>query len=56
MAAVVEELFDLFTTFLEEQDLIFNEGKLIDSSFTVASRQRNTREKNKKIKNGEKKI
>lgn len=33
--------------------MIFNEGQLIDSSFTVAPRQRNTREENKKIKDGE---
>ena len=49
----VEELFEQFTSFLEKQELIFNEGQLIDASFTVAPRQRNTREENKKIKNGE---
>jgi len=50
---LVEELFEQFTSFLEEQELIFNEGQLIDASFTVAPRQGNTREENKKIKNGE---
>jgi IS5 family transposase len=50
---LVEELFEQFTSFLEEQELIFNEGQLIDASFTVAPRQRNTKEENKKIKNGE---
>lgn len=50
---LVEELFEQFTSFLEEKELIFNEGQLIDASFTVAPRQRNTREENKKIKNGE---
>jgi len=50
---LVEELFEQFTSFLEEQELIFNEGQLIDASFTVAPRQRNTREENKKIKKGE---
>lgn len=49
---LVEELFEQFTNFLEEQELIFNEGQLIDASFTVAPRQRNTREENKRIKNG----
>jgi len=49
---LVEELFEQFTSFLEQQELIFNEGQLIDASFTVAPRQRNTREENKKIKNG----
>jgi len=33
--------------------LIFNEGRLIDASFTIAPRQRNTREENDKIKKGE---
>ena len=50
---LVEELFEQFTSFLEAQELIFNQGELIDASFTVAPRQRNTREENKKIKNGE---
>lgn len=50
---VVELLFSQFIRFLEEKNLIFNEGKLIDASFTIAPRQRNTREENEKIKNGE---
>ncbi len=50
---LVEELFAQFTSFLEEKELILNEGQMVDASFTVAPRQRNTREENKKIKNGE---
>ena len=50
---LVEELFEQFISFLEENELILNEGQMIDASFTVAPRQRNTREENKKIKNGE---
>jgi IS5 family transposase len=50
---LIEELFEQFILFLEEKDLIFNEGQMIDASFTVTPRQRNTREENKKIKNGE---
>lgn len=50
---LVEKLFDQFHDFLETQGLIMNEGKMIDASFTVAPRQRNTREENKKIKNKE---
>jgi len=50
---LVEELFEQFISFLEKKELIFNEGQMIDASFTVAPRQRNTREENKKIKNGE---
>ncbi len=49
---LVEELFDQFSSFLEAQSLIFNEGRLIDASFTVAPRQRNTRDENKTIKEG----
>lgn len=49
---LVEELFKQFNNYLEQQALIFNEGQLIDASFTVAPRQRNTREENQKIKDG----
>lgn len=49
---LVEELFEYFVSFLEEKELIFNEGQMIDASCTVAPRQRNTREDNKSIKNG----
>jgi len=52
-SGVVTELFNQFLQFLQEKGLIFNEGKLIDASFTVAPRQRNTREENEKIKKGE---
>jgi len=52
-SGVVEMLFSQFTKFLEEKNLLFNEGKLIDASFTIAPRQRNTREENEKIKKGE---
>jgi transposase, IS5 family len=36
---LVEELFEQFTSFLEAQELLFNEGQMIDASFTVAPRQ-----------------
>lgn len=52
-SGAVELLFSQFIQFLEDKNLIFNEGKLIDASFTVAPRQRNTREENEKIKKGE---
>lgn len=48
-----EDLFCEFKSFLETKALILNEGQMIDASFTVAPRQRNTREENEKIKNGE---
>lgn len=52
-SGVAELLFGQFIEFLEAKNLIFNEGKLIDVSFTVAPRQRNTREEKEKIKKGE---
>lgn len=52
-SGAVELLFSQFIDFLESKNLIFNEGKLIDASFTVAPRQRNTRAENEKIKKGE---
>jgi len=52
-SGVIELLFKQFIKFLEDNGLIFNEGKLVDASFTIAPRQRNTREENDKIKKGE---
>jgi transposase len=49
---LVEALYGQFIDFLESLGLIFNEGQLIDASFTVAPRQRNTREENATIKSG----
>lgn len=49
---IVEDIFKQFTEFLERKNLIMNEGKMVDASFTVAPRQRNTREENKMIKEG----
>lgn len=48
---LVDELFAEFNTYLESKGLIFNEGQLVDASFTLAPRQRNTREENEKTKN-----
>lgn len=49
---LVEETFAQFTEHLGSKGLIVNEGKMVDASFTVAPRQRNTREENKMIKEG----
>ncbi len=49
---LVEEIFTLFSNHVKYKGLIMNEGKMIDASFTVAPRQRNTREENKTIKEG----
>jgi len=48
-----KELFCLFSELLEKHGLIAHEGKIIDASFVEAPRQRNSREDNKKIKEGE---
>jgi len=49
---LIEEIFSQFGQYLESKGLIMNEGKMVDASFTVAPRQRNTREENKKINEG----
>jgi len=49
---LVEKIFTQFNNYLDSKGLIMNEGKMIDASFTVAPRQRNTREENKTIKEG----
>ena len=47
-----EQLFDKFYTFLEENNLIMHEGVMIDGSFVEVPRRRNTREENRRIKEG----
>lgn len=49
---VIEEIFNDFNAFLNNNGLIMNEGKMVDASFVVTPRQRNTREENKQIKGG----
>lgn len=49
---LAEKLFNRFKDYLEGKGLIMNEGKIIDASFTIAPRQRNTQEENKMIKEG----
>ena len=48
-----ETLFQDFVDDLLEKGFIFNEGQIVDASFVLTPRQRNTREENKKIKDGE---
>ena len=49
---LVENIFSQFNDYLNSQGLIMNKGKMVDASFTLAPRQRNTRDENKKIKEG----
>ena len=51
-SGVIEKIFFQFTEYLKLKGLIMNEGKMVDASFTLAPRQRNTRDENKKIKEG----
>jgi transposase, IS5 family len=50
---LVDVLFDLFKTKLEELGLIVHEGKIVDASFVEVPKQRNSRGENKQIKDGE---
>jgi IS5 family transposase len=50
---LVEDLFALFLRELDRLGLIVNEGKIIDASFVEVPRQRNSKEENKQIKEGE---
>jgi IS5 family transposase len=50
---IVDVVFDLFLKELDQLGLVVNEGKIIDASFIEVPKQRNSREENKQIKNGE---
>lgn len=50
---LAEKLFTLFLEELKKKGLLLNEGKIIDASFVEVPIQRNTREENQKIKDGE---
>jgi len=50
---IVEKLFIMFLEELKKQGILANEGKLIDASFVEVPIQRNSKEENKKIKEGE---
>ena len=47
---VYDKLFSEFHSFMESKGLQFNEGRIIDASFVIAPRQRNTRDENEQIK------
>lgn len=52
-SGVISRLFRLFESQLETRGLITHKGTIIDATFVDAPRQRNSRDKNKQIKNGE---
>ena len=49
----LRELFDLFNQNLCAMGVVKREGSLVDATFVDVPKQRNSREENKKIKNGE---
>jgi IS5 family transposase len=52
-AGVIESLFALFTRELETRGIVTHKGTIVDATFVDAPKQRNTREENKRIKEGE---
>ncbi len=52
-AGAVERLFELFDAMLNAQGFQASGGQIIDATFVEVPRQRNKREDNEKIKNGE---
>jgi transposase, IS5 family len=52
-AGKIDELFELFRQHLEARGYIARGGQIIDASIVEAPRQRNTREENEQVKNGE---
>ncbi len=52
-AGVIKELFDIFQKELEKKNIITHTGSIVDATFIEAPRQRNDRDENKAIKNGE---
>jgi IS5 family transposase len=49
----IEKLFDKFGGILEGHGLVAHKGSIVDATFVDVPRQRNSREENEKIKNGE---
>lgn len=52
-AGVIESLFALFTRELETRGIVTHKGTIVDATFVDAPKQRNTREENKRIKEGD---
>lgn len=51
-AGAFDKLFNDFRSLLDSKGLSFNEGKIIDATFVEAPKQRNSREENQAIKEG----
>ncbi len=48
-----KELFDMFAALMEQVGVIVGEGSIVDASFVDVPKQRNNRDENKKIKEGD---
>lgn len=53
VAEVIKPLFDTYGSILEKQGVVTKVGTIVDASFVEVPRQRNTREENKMIKEGQ---
>ena len=53
LAQVIKPLFDTYGAILEKQGVVSKVGTIVDASFVEVPRQRNTREENKIIKEGQ---
>lgn len=49
---LIEPMFFIFLKQIEDLGMVLNEGKIIDASFLEVPKHRNTKEENKKIKEG----
>src|SRR5690606_42093277 len=52
-SGVMQELFDRFEQYLQRQGYQARKGQIVDASIVPVPRQRNTREENRQIKQGE---
>jgi len=50
---IIEGLFSVFLEILKKMGLVINKGRIIDASFVEVPRQRNKKEDNEYINNGE---
>lgn len=50
---VIVDLFDLFNKELEKLGLVGHQGRIVDASFVEVPKQRNTKEENQQIKEGQ---
>jgi len=50
---IIHEIFSLFTEKLQNASLMLKDGAIIDASIVQVPRQRNTREENKQVRDGE---